>query len=176
MRPNPQKLTSTVSRRPLPAAKAMDKGERRVWERGQSSTWVVVAQAGKIFATLPYPVSANDYWRTRIAGSGKKAFVTTYLSEAAADYKSIVSKLFYGAEAMRMTGPVVFTARFYRPQKSGDLDNRVKPLLDALTGRAWGDDRQVVEMHLYLFDDPANPRVEITITPHAAANGVLEFE
>ena len=55
--------------------------------------------------------------------------------------------------------------RGLRPQRSGDLDNRLKCLLDSLNGIAWSDDGQIVEIHAYRHDDKKNPRVEIEINP-----------
>lgn len=47
--------------------------------------------------------------------------------------------------------------------KSGDLDNRLKISQDALKGICFEDDRQIVELHAFRFDDKANPRIEIEI-------------
>jgi Holliday junction resolvase RusA-like endonuclease len=58
---------------------------------------------------------------------------------------------------------VSITLKVYRARKSGDLDNRIKPLLDALQGVAFYDDKQVIEIHAFRFDDKHNPRVEVTI-------------
>ena len=32
--------------------------------------------------------------------------------------------------------------------RRGDIDNYAKLIMDALNGRAWGDDRQIVELHV----------------------------
>lgn len=58
---------------------------------------------------------------------------------------------------------VAVTLKIYRPLAAGDLDNRIKCVLDALNGTAYQDDRQVAEIHAYRFDDKERPRVEITI-------------
>jgi Holliday junction resolvase RusA-like endonuclease len=52
---------------------------------------------------------------------------------------------------------------FYRPQRRGDLDNRIKVLADALQGILYSDDKQVSELHAYLHDDKQNPRVEVEV-------------
>lgn len=105
--------------------------------------------------TLPYPPSANRYWR---AFRGR-----TVLSAEAKKYKKEVAAILAAAGWTPATGAVAYTANIYRPQKSGDLDNRLKVLGDALTGFAWTDDKQVVELHAYRHDDKANPRVEMEI-------------
>lgn len=188
MRRNPQKLgpeassvlgevLSGILGPPPQAAKKKDRpGARHIWERGHSSTWKVTSSAGTITATLPYGPSANEYWRTRVCGRGKAAFVQTYVSSDALEYRKLIAGLFDDGMVGPTAEPVVISIRIFRPQRAGDLDNRVKPLLDALTGNAWKDDSQVVEAHLFLDNDRANPRVEITIQPHAAmSNEVLDL-
>lgn len=105
--------------------------------------------------TLPYPPSANRYWRT-FRGH-------TVLSAEAKAYKKQVAAILSAAGWQPASGDVAYTAHVYRPLKSGDLDNRLKVLGDALTGYAWVDDKQVVELHAYRHDDKANPRVEVAI-------------
>lgn len=105
--------------------------------------------------TLPYPPSANRYWRT-FRGH-------TVVSDEARKYKVTVGLAMKAACGRIHTGAVVLIAHFYRPQKSGDLDNRLKVLCDALNGHAWHDDKQVEEIHAYRFDDKANPRVEVEV-------------
>lgn len=111
--------------------------------------------------TLPYPPSANRYWRTFRGRS--------VLSAEAKAYKKQVAAILTAAGWTPAEGPVAYTANIYRPLKSGDLDNRLKVLGDALTGFAWVDDKQVVELHAYRHDDKANPRVEMEIV--ALADG-----
>lgn len=114
-------------------------------------------------ATLPYPPSANRYWRTFRN--------RTVVSDEARRYKNLVK-----VELARwplLAGPVVLVAHLYRPQKSGDLDNRLKVLGDALNGVAWADDSQVVEIHAYRHDDKARPRVEVEVRA-MGVEGVLQ--
>lgn len=61
-------------------------------------------------------------------------------------------------------GPLAVSLNVYRPMRRGDLDNTAKVLFDALNGIAWVDDGQVVEMHLFRFDDKDRPRVEVTVS------------
>jgi Holliday junction resolvase RusA-like endonuclease len=58
---------------------------------------------------------------------------------------------------------VAITCRFFPPANQ-DLDNIVKPLLDALKGTIYRDDSQVVELHSFLWrGSNQNPRMELTI-------------
>ncbi|HGJ8443535.1 TPA: RusA family crossover junction endodeoxyribonuclease [Neisseria gonorrhoeae] len=92
---------------------------------------------------LPYPVSANRYWRiwrNRAVGS----------AEAAA-YKSVVRRIAQEAGAMPSEGAVAVYVRLIpKANKDGganktviDLDNALKVALDALQGVAYHNDRQV---------------------------------
>lgn len=106
---------------------------------------------------LPYPPSSNRYWR--------KFRGIIVLSPEAREYKQRVAARFLAEGHKPVTGPVAYTAHVYRPQKSGDLGNRLKVLEDALNGIAWVDDKQVEELHAYRHEDKANPRVEVEVRP-----------
>ena len=65
--------------------------------------------------------------------------------------------------------PVSVTVWVYHPVKaaskqSGDIDNHLKSILDALNGIAFKDDGQVVKATIYKVKDKSNPRVEINVT------------
>ncbi len=106
--------------------------------------------------TLDYPPSANVYWRM--------ANNRLYLSEAANDFKAMTMYLCASAGFEPLEGDVSVRLKFFRPRKSGDLDNRIKVCLDALQGYAYVDDSQVVEIHATRHDDKDCPRVEVEVT------------
>ena len=105
---------------------------------------------------LPYPPSANLYWRTTRRGH-------TYVSPEAKAYKARVRWLALGARVKPLAGPVSLSLAVYRPRRAGDLSNRIKVLEDALQGVAYADDSQVVELHALRLEDAADPRVEVTV-------------
>ena len=107
------------------------------------------------FLELPLPVSANRYWRNY---RGR-----TVVSAEAKDYKMAVCLQAQHRGVRPFAGPVAVYLRVYRARKSGDLDNSIKVLLDALCGVAYADDKQIVELHSWRFDDPRNPRVEVEV-------------
>lgn len=113
--------------------------------------------------TLPFPPSANRYWRTRVAFKGARPYVQTYVSAEAKEYKHEVRLLAMAARQPLLHGRLIVFMDFYRPRKSGDLDNRVKVVLDALQSIVYCDDKQIVELHLRRFDDKNDPRVELRI-------------
>jgi len=115
-------------------------------------------------ATLPFPPSANDYWRSITVG-GRSRVV---LSRAAREYKAKVAARFSPAsdgQPARFRGPVRVVLRAYRPRRIGDLDNLLKVSLDSLKGVAWDDDSQVVKIEAIRFDDKFDPRIEIEVYP-----------
>lgn len=104
--------------------------------------------------TLPIPPSANRYWRMF-----KNHMVVS--SEAKAYKEEVFYTLTNKMQPLRGNVAVNFTV--YRRQKSGDLDNFTKVLLDSLKGIAFTDDDQVVEIHAFRDDDRSNPRVEFLV-------------
>lgn len=135
---------------------------------------------------LPYPVSANAYWRSFVP-KGHMRPVTT-LSEDARKYKAEVAKLCMLACVRKITGPVEIAYTLYpkRPQDwakraqrdpngwqrtvlSIDLDNASKVLLDALKGIAFGDDRDIERIVSERAIPDGEARVVVIIRPHSGA-------
>jgi len=111
-----------------------------------------------MIVTLPLPPSANDYWRVWRG----RAVVST---EARA-YKQSAA-LAARAQGLRpiLAGEVAVVLRVFRPTRRGDLDNRLKVLLDALRGVAFRDDAQVSALLATQLLDVDNPRVEVQVEP-----------
>lgn len=122
----------------------------------------------EITVTLPYPISANRYWRTRVIKPKAGApIVQTYVSAEAKQYKEQVGWLLKSAGIRKpIAGRVSLWYVLYpnRPQdyrtrmrKLGDawhdtvqcidLDNAQKVLLDSLKGIAFDDDVWVREIY-----------------------------
>lgn len=136
-----------------------------------------------ITLTLPYPISANRYWRTFMP-KGFKAPVTTLSSEAKA-YKEQVGWLVKAAGIREpITGRVQIDVRLYphRPQdwqkrmrdngarwddtvQCIDLDNANKVLLDSIKGIAIEDDKWVRRIVAERMEPDGEARVVVTITP-----------
>lgn len=135
-----------------------------------------------ITLTLPYPVSANRYWRTYMP-RGFKAPVTTLSAEAKA-YKQEVGWL---ARAAGVHAPIVgrvavsYTLYPNRPQdwqkrmrRDGarwddtvqciDLDNAQKVLMDALKGIVFEDDRWVRRITAERAEPDGEARLVVTVS------------
>lgn len=83
------------------------------------------------------------------------------VSKEAREYKRRVGQL-GGARAIT-DGPVRLSIDWYRERRSGDLDKRIGILLDALQGVLFANDSQIVQLVARRFDDPAHPRVVVTV-------------
>lgn len=104
---------------------------------------------------LPVPVSLNRlYVRTR-NGIAK--------SKAGKEYAEHAQWLMLSQGVELIEGNIAVTIRVYRKAKRGDIDNYLKLLLDTLEGYAYHNDNQIVELHVFRFDDKNNPRAEIEI-------------
>lgn len=133
---------------------------------------------------LPYPISANRYWATRVvAPKGKRAMAMTYVTEEARMYRANVANIVRSNGITCTGGRVHLAIDLYphRPQDwakraaknpSGwdddvrciDLGNCEKVLSDALNGIAWTDDKQLRKITLTRrTPDELGARVEIMI-------------
>lgn len=105
--------------------------------------------------TLPYPPSVNNLYATfrnrRIVSREGRAFK---------DRAAVVAR---AAGLELLDGEISVSVDVFRPRKAGDLDGRLKAILDCLTGVAWHDDKQVTHIVARRFDDKLNPRAEVTI-------------
>jgi crossover junction endodeoxyribonuclease RusA len=158
----------------------------------------VPSQPGKpITVTLPYPISANRYWRTRvITPKGKDPIVSTYISSEAKRFKESVGWLLRAAGVRQtMPGRVHVDIQLWphRPQDWAkrvkadplywadtvqrlDLDNCRKVVTDALTGVVIEDDSQVWKDSGEVMEpDGRDACLVVTITPLVKVNPQLEI-
>lgn len=149
-----------------------------------------------IVLTLPYPVSANRYWRTFLP-KGHSRPVTIPSDEAKAYRESVK----WEASRRGISTPIMGRVRIgielfpKRPQdwakraakdpqtwddtvQCVDLDNANKVLLDALKGVAIEDDKWVRELHAVRREPDGDARVVVTITqlavPYSPQASLLE--
>lgn len=124
-----------------------------------------------ITLTLPYPISANVYWRTRVAGR----VAMTYVSPEAKAYKQHAA---WAARAagVRLIECDVAVAYVLHPKLTVkgeaskvrcDLDNVLKVLGDAMNGVAWIDDKQIVDIHARIGEPVKDGAITISIKPVA---------
>jgi len=82
-------------------------------------------------------------------------------SKEARTYEAAVRALAKKTEVR--TGPIRLTLRWYRAAKRGDLTNRIKVVEDSLQGILYRNDKQIIELHAYRYEDPSNPRLEVEV-------------
>jgi crossover junction endodeoxyribonuclease RusA len=119
-------------------------------------------EGGLTLLILPPPISANRYWR--------KYRNQMVISDEARAYKLQVQRIALDAGADMLTGDVSIRLDVYREAKRGDLDNKIKVILDSLQGILYADDKQIVEIYARRFDDKRNPRAVIEIRPASDAS------
>lgn len=140
-----------------------------------------------ITLTLPYPVSANRYWQTRVIKpkGGKFYQAMTYVSAEAKAFKDLVHKLAMAAGVRApITGRVAisYTLHPHCPQDAlrrakrdpmnwedtvqcMDLDNAQKVLLDSLKGVVIDDDKWVRKISAERGAPVTGGKLVVTITP-----------
>jgi Holliday junction resolvase RusA-like endonuclease len=103
----------------------------------------------------PYPPSVNRIWR-------RAGHVTYKTAEAKAYTAALQGGYFerYSAMPVLLQGAVKLTLNLYRPQKRGDIDNRIKVAMDSMNKFIYEDDVQVTELHIYRYDAPKKKGVK----------------
>lgn len=81
------------------------------------------------------------------------------------EYKAAIVNVAKEVCTVPFTNQCVVKIIFYRKTHGRiDIDNLIKPVLDALNGIAYLDDRLVIALHAFKKFDKENPRFEIEIT------------
>jgi crossover junction endodeoxyribonuclease RusA len=122
--------------------------------------------ASRVVLVLPLPPSVNGYWRSVPATRNHRARVL--ISEEGRRFKDRCRLAAIAQCRTPLTGDLSITATVYFRDHRRDLDNVFKPLLDALQGAAYANDRQIVHLDFRKALDKARPRVELTIQEAAA--------
>lgn len=123
--------------------------------RGRRMRRKAFAGKGATMVSFPEPPSINHYWRV--------ARGITHLSKDGRRWKDGAVEIAKDAGLRKVEGKVAVCIEWHRSRRSGDLDNRIKVVLDALRGLAYKDDKQVVELHAWRFEDKQNPRADVYI-------------
>ena len=126
--------------------------------------------------TLPWPVSINAYWKSRVINVKGAAMATTYVTAAGVKFQNdvmaaVIEQL---GQHSPLQGRLCVSMLFHGPSaRKYDISNFVKTTEDALTkAGVWVDDEQVDA--LFLFRKPIDrqdPRVEIHISDLGQVSG-----
>ncbi len=120
---------------------------------------------------LPYPVSANRYWRSfgYNPRGGGKAKAVTFLSDEAKAFKEECGWIAKAAGVrVPFTGPVELRVRLVPENRvCMDLDNALKVTVDALKGVVYADDEQIMKIVAERGDaDPTGKHLEVEVLPY----------
>lgn len=109
---------------------------------------------------LPWPPSTNRIWRN-VKGKTLLSAEGRQFRELAARYCVIA-----GAAGKRLSGQLSVTVVAYAPdRRRRDLDNLLKPTLDALThAGVWGDDSQVSDLRIRWGENCKGGKLVVLIT------------
>lgn len=120
--------------------------------------------------TLPLCPSSNRYWRVYRGRAVK--------SQAARDYAAVVQVLARAAGLVKVPAPwkVRLVIWWQRRERRGDLDNRLKVVLDALQGVAFDNDNQVTELHAFLSDGYVENRLVVTVRRVVVTKAALRIQ
>lgn len=107
---------------------------------------------------LPYPPTANHSY----ANAGRKRILT----ESARNFRQVVAWEVVAKRAKPLAGAVSVTIFLHPPDKRiRDIDNPVKPLLDALTkAGVWTDDSVVKRLLVEMRDRFDGGKCEVEIS------------
>ena len=107
-----------------------------------------------VHLVLPVPPTTNHLFATTRDGHRIK-------SKEAGQYADDVRMLAAAAKVRPFAGPVQVWLHWFRSERRGDLANREKCLVDALSGCLWEDDSQIDGIVMSRHEDPINPRLEL---------------
>jgi Holliday junction resolvase RusA-like endonuclease len=85
------------------------------------------------------------------------------ISEEGRRFKARCQLVAQAQVATPLAGEVSMRAMVYFRDHRRDLDNVLKPLLDALQGIVYANDRQIVHLDFRKALDPRHPRIELEI-------------
>lgn len=122
----------------------------------------IADQPRKLVASITYdgdPVAAHKEVR-------RHGGYRVYNKSAYTAYRDSLAWLFKDQIGANDPYPSRFavTARIsLRSRRKIDLDNLLKPIIDAATGIVWVDDRQVDEIHAFVLREQPDAKVEVMV-------------
>jgi crossover junction endodeoxyribonuclease RusA len=102
---------------------------------------------------LPFPPSVNKYWRSKIAGNGRKSFIQHYIGEAGQRYtEDVIAAVWsrYGVLPKPLSCRLRVVIEATLPdRRKRDVDNLFKAVLDALKhAKVYRDDSQIDDLRI----------------------------
>lgn len=112
---------------------------------------------------LPVPPGSNNRLRPGLTAEGHARLFKVKQVRA---YEKSIAQLVEFLKPVAAGQDVVVSIQWYRASRQdGDVDNRLKVVLDCITGRGYADDRQIQVLTIARSDaEPHQPRFVLTIT------------
>jgi Holliday junction resolvase RusA-like endonuclease len=111
-----------------------------VWEAGPKNKGALAFPKVQRIE-LPVPPSSNVYWRCWRGRMVKSAEARAYAKLVWVEARR------QKAKPVKAPAEVGLTIHWTRKARRGDLDNRLKVIIDALKGLAWSDDKLIASIH-----------------------------
>ncbi len=128
-------------------------------------------EGDRIFITILGEATSKANSRQMVPAKSKstgKVFMRPIKSQKAIGFLDAVQRqIILQADEDLLTGELTAHIWMYYANHRSDLDESL--VLDVLQGRAYKNDRQVRERHVYHFIDKEKPRVEIMLEPRRIA-------
>jgi crossover junction endodeoxyribonuclease RusA len=118
---------------------------------------------------LPYPPSVNHYWGV----SGKQRFI----GKKGKEFRQAVAEACLDLEVKTMEGNVsVFVALWPPDKRTRDIDNTIKPLLDAMEhAGVYENDCQINQLHVVRKDPIKGGACAVVITANTLPSGIAQY-
>jgi crossover junction endodeoxyribonuclease RusA len=118
---------------------------------------------------IPYPPSVNHYWGI----SGKQRF----LGKKGKEFRQAVAEACLDLEVKTMEGNVsVFVALWPPDKRTRDIDNTIKPLLDAMEhAGVYENDCQINQLHVVRKDPIKGGACAVVITANTLPSGIAQY-
>lgn len=131
------------------------------------STGLIRTEGGALMFNLPWPPSMNTYWRSVTIAGRARVLISKDGREYARRVRASLALYGLPKEAAFGDRPVELYIRAHPPdRRKRDLDNLLKPTLDALTGAGlWKDDGQIADLRIVRMFPSEFPRLEILARP-----------
>lgn len=113
---------------------------------------------------LPYPPGTNRLWRNARGRMIPSSEALAWKREAAWRAQAAGVRPITGPVAVELVLHPRLTAKGRASRTRLDLDAPIKPLLDALNGVAYADDKQVTHIHAALGEPIPDGGLSFTIT------------
>jgi crossover junction endodeoxyribonuclease RusA len=112
---------------------------------------------------LPYPPSVNHYWGV----SGKQRFI----GKKGKEFRQAVAEACLDAQIQTMDGRLAVHVAIWPPDnRKRDVDNTLKPLLDAMEhAGVYENDSQIDELHIIRRETMKGGSCSVVIVPIQSA-------